>query len=150
MREAIRMQDSTSGVKGVIIRRNRFLILVKPGGELDLPGGRIESGENPIATLKREISEETGLKARIHSPIAYWSFHNRSGLFIKGVTFICRYVGRDRVRLSREHKDYAWLRLEELTRLEFMPNYGLDTTTTKEIGWMAGELACSRDCPGLN
>ena len=134
----IEVQCPASGVKGVIIRQNRFLVLVKPEGNLDLPGGRMESGENPSKSLKREIFEETGLRAIIRYPIANWSFNNRYGLLIKGVTFICGYAGRSTIKLSEEHSGFFWLNLRELARLELTPDYGLDKMIAEKIRWMAG------------
>lgn len=34
-----------------------------------LPGGGVESDENPIEAVRREIQEETGLTATIHAPL---------------------------------------------------------------------------------
>ena len=36
--------DTGIGVKGIIRKGNRFLVLVKPNGTVDLPGGRAEDG----------------------------------------------------------------------------------------------------------
>ena len=50
--------DTGTGVKGIIRKGNQFLVLVKPDGAFDLPGGRVEDGESIKAALHREISEE--------------------------------------------------------------------------------------------
>lgn len=59
--------DKKNSVKGLVFHGDRMLMLRranedKGGGNWDVPGGAIESGENPIDALKREIFEETNLK----------------------------------------------------------------------------------------
>jgi len=52
-----------------ILPRGRDLLLTfqaQPSPEIQLPGGGIDKGENPIAALHREVFEETGW--RIASP----------------------------------------------------------------------------------
>jgi ADP-ribose pyrophosphatase YjhB (NUDIX family) len=96
------------GTKGLIIKNHEVLILVKPNGASDLPGGKVEIGENQIEALNREIIEETGLLTKINYPIAQWSFTKSNGLQITGITYVCEYTG-GRVTLSDEHCDYFWL-----------------------------------------
>ena len=101
------MQRSGFGVKGLITIGDRFLVLVKKNGELDLPGGRVEDGESMTHGLLREFKEETGLIAEIVEPISSWSFEKNSSLFVTGKTFLCNWIG-GKVRLSGEHIGYFW------------------------------------------
>jgi 8-oxo-dGTP diphosphatase len=61
--------------KAVINEDNKFLILKRsPNAAVypnhwDLPGGRLESGEDMKRSLEREVKEETGLKIKIMKPI---------------------------------------------------------------------------------
>ncbi|UCG12624.1 MAG: NUDIX hydrolase [Deltaproteobacteria bacterium] len=55
------MQRPAVGVKVLILKDGKFLVLVKPNGGLDLPGGRVEGGEGLQDGLHREIREDTGL-----------------------------------------------------------------------------------------
>ncbi|KAA8754855.1 MULTISPECIES: NUDIX domain-containing protein [Paenibacillus] len=53
------------GVYGLVTWEHKFLLIHKARGayqgQWDLPGGRLEFGEQPEAALHREIEEETGL-----------------------------------------------------------------------------------------
>ena len=81
--------DTGTGVKGIIRKGNRFLVLVKPDGAFDLPGGRVEDGESIKTALHREISEETGLKVDIKEIVGIWSFCKKPNFKIHGITFAC-------------------------------------------------------------
>ncbi len=48
-------------VKGVVVRDSRVLLLKNEREEWELPGGKLELGEEPAACVAREITEETGL-----------------------------------------------------------------------------------------
>ena len=71
------MENLWDGVKGIVRKNDHILVLVKPNGILDLPGGRVESGESIKSALRREINGETGLKVEIHDPVEEWSFIRR-------------------------------------------------------------------------
>jgi len=50
-------------VKGIAIdETGRFLLAKEDNGKWELLGGGLDHGEDPIAALKREIKEETGLE----------------------------------------------------------------------------------------
>ena len=117
------MQDTAFGVKGVIIKEDKCLILVKPNGRIDLPGGRIDFNESPEEALLREIFEETGIAdIKILNPVTHWSFIKNPKLKIHGITYICSYHGGD-ILLSKEHKDYIWQRVDAIHKLAFNPPY---------------------------
>lgn len=50
-------------VKGIAVdETGRFLLAKEDNGKWELLGGGLDHGEDPIAALKREINEETGLE----------------------------------------------------------------------------------------
>jgi len=109
------MEKEALGVKGLIKRNDMFLVLIKPNGESDLPGGRVEDGEGFEDSLYREILEETALEVEILGPVSTWEFVKSTGMQVKGVTYNCRYV-RGNVILSHEHSDYFWTNQEKVTQ----------------------------------
>lgn len=95
------------GVKGLVTIEDKFLVLVKPNGDLDLPGGRVEAGESMTECLYREIKEETDLNVEIMEPFSVWSFKKNPGLLVKGKTYHCNWIG-GKVQISHEHMRYFW------------------------------------------
>ena len=49
-------------VKGVLLEGDRVVLLLNERDEWELPGGRLERGEDPVACLERESAEEPGAK----------------------------------------------------------------------------------------
>ena len=116
------MKNLWDGVKGIVRKNNHILVLVKPNGTLDLPGGRVENGETIKSALQREINEETGLKVEIHEPVEEWSFYKTPDRMIKGITLECAYL-EGSVKLCSEHKRYFWAAIDNIKRLNFNRNF---------------------------
>ncbi len=96
-----------SRVKAIVAVDRQVLLLRRPSGEWDLPGGRCDDGETLEQTLHREMLEEIGLTAsaaqflqaawrpRVNKPPVHVAF------------FGCRLdreALKDGLRLSAEHQ----------------------------------------------
>ena len=112
------MGETVSVVKSVVMRDGKVLVLTKPDGKPDLPGGRVEEGENFQEGLHREIQEETGITVRILRLISKWTYEKGPELTVAGITYLCQYLGGD-VKLSSEHREYCWKTPIELEKLGF-------------------------------
>jgi 8-oxo-dGTP pyrophosphatase MutT (NUDIX family) len=123
------MENLWDGVKGIVRKNDHILVLVKPNGTLDLPGGRVEKGETIKSALQREIDEETGLKVEIRDPVEEWSFYKTPDQLIKGITLECGYLD-GKVKLCGEHKSYFWAAIDSINHLIFNRNFLRDIKFT--------------------
>jgi 8-oxo-dGTP diphosphatase len=110
--------DFAIAVKSFIVKDGKFLMLKRRPDDVhkpdiwDIPGGRLEAGENPFEGLKRETKEETNLDIDIIFPIEVKSFSRDDLQRITMIIFLCR-PGSDDVRLSEEHQDHKWADIDE-------------------------------------
>ena len=66
-------QDNPRGVKALLVRNDKFLILYKPNGVPDLPGGRAEGQKTPKEALFSKIRGEVGeSRILILDPLMSW------------------------------------------------------------------------------
>ena len=110
-------------VKSFIINSENKLLLIKrrsndvhKPGQWDIPGGRLELGENPFLGLKRETKEETNLDIDIVSPLHVQHFTRDDGQKITMLIFFCRPKNID-LRLSEEHTEHSWVNLDQKEKI---------------------------------
>jgi 8-oxo-dGTP pyrophosphatase MutT (NUDIX family) len=124
---------------GVILFRHqarREYLILDYGSHWDFPKGHIESGEDPVVTARRELTEETGIRdarfvAGYKERMRY--YYRRAGEQMHKVViyFLAETAGED-VTLSHEHCGYAWVSYEEgLQRLTFKTAKDLLTKAQK-------------------
>jgi 8-oxo-dGTP diphosphatase len=97
---------------------NRVLIAQRPQGKAmagmwEFPGGKLEPGERPEATLIRELQEELGLAVReaCLAPLTFAS-HGYETFHLLMPLYICRRWEGDMV--AREGQKLAWVRANKL------------------------------------
>lgn len=104
------------GLKLFCVKDGKLLTLVRPGGVTDLPGGRINVGEEltPFPeVLAREIAEELGASFKYEldgKEFAYIVKNREPPLLIAGFT------GRQtsgEITLSEEHESFEWIPLDD-------------------------------------
>ncbi|HLD43595.1 MAG TPA: NUDIX domain-containing protein [Candidatus Nanoarchaeia archaeon] len=112
------MQSFAIAVKSFIVNDANQLLLLKrrandphKPGTWDIPGGRLDSGEDPLAGLLRETAEETHLPVTVVGPLGVHHFTRDDGQRITMLIFLCRAMATD-VELSEEHTEYRWAALD--------------------------------------
>ena len=121
--------------KAIIVNEGKILILREAGsyvegtnaGRYDVPGGRLKPGEHFREALEREVSEETGLKIKIGSPVAVneWRPVVKGEQWqIVGVFFECQALSY-RVVLSTDHDAYKWINPAEYKKYNVIDNLKL-------------------------
>jgi len=106
-------------VKSFIVNDRKELLLIKRQdneihcpGAWEVPGGRLEIGENPFDALRRETKEETNLEIEILNPLRVNFFERDDNQTITMISFLCRPIS-DSVVLSEEHSDYQWIDIDK-------------------------------------
>lgn len=109
----------TISQKAILIdKKGHVLMMAKAGkSHWDLPGGKLDQGEDMIKGLMREVVEETGFNVEI-GPVIHVgrrSFddpekHDRVMVF-----HICKINQKfEKIKLSEEHNDWRMMKVEDL------------------------------------
>lgn len=111
------MDNFRNAAKALIIKDNGLLMMKRRANDphkpnaWDIPGGRLELGENPFEGLKRETNEEIGCNVEIIMPIAVKHFVRDDGQKITLTMYLCKLLSES-IQLSEEHQEYRWMDLE--------------------------------------
>lgn len=110
--------EARNAAKAFIVNDGNLLLLKRRPNDVqmpsiwEVPGGRLDIGENPVEGLKREILEETGLDVGIICPFNVNHFQRKDGQTITMLVFLCKADGRE-VILSEEHTEFEWVPVEK-------------------------------------
>ncbi len=102
----------------------KYLILNYSYGHWDFPKGNIEFGETEIETIKREVMEETGIEdiklIEGFRQQIFYKYRKKSKLVNKSVIYYLAETNSNKVTLSFEHINFAWLNFNDaLEKLSF-------------------------------
>lgn len=110
-------------VKGIVRRDDGAVLVIKRAaesetdpGRWDLPGGKMDDGEQLVDALVREAREETGLTVIPGRPFHVTHF-TKEPFWVTCVTFECTgYEGQ--IQYSDEHVEHRWVAPDDLADLD--------------------------------
>ncbi|MGG4127431.1 NUDIX domain-containing protein [Paenibacillus illinoisensis] len=131
-------QHTYLGVYGLIRWGHEILLIHKARGAYkgywDLPGGRLEFGEQPETALHREIEEETGLKdvqvtiRTAESNVVHWGYQGMpEELYHIGILYDVQLKSEKQASEIRKGPDgedslgAAWFTMEQIQQLSLTP-----------------------------
>jgi 8-oxo-dGTP diphosphatase len=114
-------------IKVLIRKKNRYLLLRRSSENRsyrrmwEFPGGKLQPGETFADALIREVMEETGLSIALER-VAGTTESEHPDWHIVHLILEAKWVSGE-VRLSSEHMAYAWLPLQELTKMKLPAHF---------------------------
>ncbi|HEY5672972.1 MAG TPA: (deoxy)nucleoside triphosphate pyrophosphohydrolase [Malonomonas sp.] len=88
------------------------------GGLWEFPGGKIEPGESPHQSLRREIREELAIEISV-GPVVESAYHHYDWGNVLILAYRCRWLSGTIQQL--EVADHHWVAPEQLGRYQILP-----------------------------
>jgi len=110
-------------LKAVISWGGRLPLLRNERDEWELPGGKLEPGEEPAASLAREIQEELAWDAQVGEPFHTWVYRVFPDRHVFVVTYLATYDGDAAPVYSHEHKELVVVTPDEADALDMPEGY---------------------------
>ena len=130
---------------GVIIYRRtkdgpKFLVLYHGNGYWSFPKGKLETGERGLEAAFREVSEETGIKAKdlilkqgFREANKYFFRRGREPIFKIAIFFLAE-AKHDSIKISDEHDGFGWFLYGDAIKL--LKHQGLREILKKANAWI--------------
>jgi 8-oxo-dGTP pyrophosphatase MutT (NUDIX family) len=116
-------------VKGVAVQDGKVLLLENERAEWELPGGKLELGEDPLDCVVREISEEAGWRVTAGPLLDCWQYHIRPGSDVVIVTYGCYVHSPGPPVISNEHKRVGLFAPDQVPELVMPEGYKRSVAT---------------------
>ena len=123
-------------VSGFICEKGKVLILKRGEQETflpgfwELPGGKLEFGEDPVQGVLREVKEEAGIDCQVVGIHHAWSavdlYKGQDTHFVE-ICFILKMCPGQKVKIGSGMADSAWIKKAEIG------NYKMSPEMQKEI-----------------
>jgi 8-oxo-dGTP pyrophosphatase MutT (NUDIX family) len=112
-----------TSIKGVLLLDGRVLLVKNSRDEWELPGGRIDEGEEHSQTLSREFAEELSINVALSALIDSYLFEVIPGRHVFIVTYGCTLAGEFRPGVSHEHTEHCLWPVDRLSELKLPLGY---------------------------
>jgi 8-oxo-dGTP pyrophosphatase MutT (NUDIX family) len=110
-------------IKGVVLVAGKVVLLKNERAEWELPGGRLERGEDPQMCLTREIAEELSLEIEVGPLLDCWRYPVLAGKEVLIITFGCVPLARGAPEVSHEHSAVGLFEPNEIAPLPMPEAY---------------------------
>lgn len=110
-------------VKAVISWKGRLALLRNERDEWELPGGKLDLGEEPATCLAREIREELAWDAIVGDPYYSWVYRIFPNRHVFVLTYLATYDGDAAPAYSHEHKELVLVIPDEIDALNMPHDY---------------------------
>ncbi len=115
-------------VRVILLFKDKILLIQRSKNDRsdslkwEIPGGKLDKGQDLMEAAERELIEEVGLFARPLKQLVFFDSDIDHNTKYKGIPFVrltALYKSESsKVRLSEEHDDYRWLSLEECLKMD--------------------------------
>ncbi len=107
----------------IICHAGKVLLTQRPvdkphGGFWEFPGGKLDSGESPHQSLRRELREELAIEISV-GPILQTVYHHYDWGAVLIMAYHCRWENGSIEHL--EVADHRWLQTSELHQMPILP-----------------------------
>jgi 8-oxo-dGTP pyrophosphatase MutT (NUDIX family) len=110
-------------VKGVAVQDGRVLLLENERNEWELPGGKLELGEDTRDCVVREIAEESGWQVVAGPLLDCWQYQVLPGSHVLILTYGCAVLTSTPPVVSKEHKRAALFIAGQVPELNMPDGY---------------------------
>lgn len=110
-------------IKGVLFVGADVVLLKNERDEWELPGGRLEAGEDPVPCLAREIAEELGIVVEIGDLLDCWRYPVLANREVLIVTYGVKPLAQAELHLSHEHKALGRFAMADIAALRMPEGY---------------------------
>lgn len=117
-----------------ILNSNNEILWLKSNqnGLFVLPGGTLEYGENTLASLEREVMEETNIKVKNATPLEAFVYANPTPPHYC-VYYVATFAS-GKVKISHEHQGFAWRTWDKIKKND-VPSPEFIRVAKKAIRW---------------
>jgi 8-oxo-dGTP pyrophosphatase MutT (NUDIX family) len=149
------MEERSCGIIPIRYKKTQpeFLLIQHHAGHWGFPKGHQEAGENELATARRELFEETGVKLKKVFPerfVERYQYQRAGKKRKKSVVYFAALVKPGLVKIQKEEiKSYAWLSYrraiqripyEEMKKILRAVKNTVVKIPTKEVGKREGTV----------
>jgi len=111
-------------VKAVLLIEGKIVLLKNERDEWELPGGKLDDGEQPQDCVIREIYEELSIEAVFLRMLDSWVYTIFKGVEVLILTYAYQSNAKiSDVIYSSEHKELGFFGLKEITGLNMPQGY---------------------------